>query len=201
MQAQGNAPPTALRPNRSGLLVLQGWGLQVNVHRNRLVVAGRARHEVQAQLLIAAVLRTGFAAELRDREQAHFERFQRSVHIDALVGGQRNRDVAPSVSEIHIERRRAVTPANAEQIAHREKRMRSDEHVALPARDVDPYHLAMARLHAAGCQLHEHAGRFQHLAQDHRMLLRQNFGRRHQRCLETVPVRHQHRRERHDRLS
>ena len=99
-------------------------------HRNRLVVAGRARHEVQAQLLIAAVLRTGFAAELRDREQAHFERFQRSVHIDALVGGQRNRDVAPSVSEIHIERRRAVTPANAEQIAHREKRMRSDEHAA-----------------------------------------------------------------------
>src|SRR5437867_1797035 len=55
MEAQSNAPPVALRPNRSGLLVLQGWGLQVNVRRNRLVIAdGLGSRRRQGELFRAS---------------------------------------------------------------------------------------------------------------------------------------------------
>src|SRR5713101_7091362 len=55
MQDQSNAPPAKLRPDRSGLLVLQGWGLRVNVNRSRLVVCdGLGPRRREGELLRAS---------------------------------------------------------------------------------------------------------------------------------------------------
>lgn len=70
---------------------LERLQIQIRQH-DHPATARRTGHEAQPQLPILriALLRTRAAVEFRDRQQPHFERFQRAVNVNVQIRRQRD---------------------------------------------------------------------------------------------------------------
>jgi hypothetical protein len=74
-----------------------------------------------------------------------------------------------------------------------EQGMRADEQRYLPLRNAFQELLAVFTFHGTGQQGYLQVERAQQSAERGQMLLRQNFGRSHEGCLEAIGDRHEHR--------